>query len=457
MLKDKLNEYLNSNKILPSKTFAYRKHLSAPMCINELLQTVAILKASGEKVVICQLDISNAYDCVHLKKLYMVLFNFNIPVDIINGMIAFLSHRSLCLGDKKVKVYNGLPQGSCLSPLLFNLYTASLHSLENSNTKIFQFADDFIILSNAKNFVLAASFLNQTVNLFKNNCKELNLSFNLEKTNTLYFAQNSYLKINLKIDNKPITQVKKIKFLGRIISESQSVLHHYKNAFNDCKNNSNLLKSLTSIKGGLKPQYGLNFYKSYVRSKLEYGRTTTAHSPESTDKRIRTFQNSHIRICLGCTPSTPYHNLYALANELPPKERAIFLTSKEILNTILYKPDLFELIVNSMPVKTSYSFVYYKFKYIFDKVAVPGLAPKCNKCTFVTNLVKSTKNNTAIETLKAVFAETLDTYKINNFTVIATDASISSISTGCAVFFIQLSHFFLFKIDSKLSSLTGGW
>ena len=116
---------------------------------------------------------------------------------------------------------------------------------------------------------------------------------------------------------------------------------------------------------------------------------------------------------------------------------------------------MFELIVNSMPVKTSYSFVYYKFKYIFDKVAVPGLAPKCNKCTFVTNLVKSTKNNTAIETLKAVFAVTLDTYKINNFTVIATDASISSISTGCAVFFIQLSHFFLFKIDSKLSSLTG--
>ena len=106
--------------------------------------------------------------------------------------------------------------------------------------------------------------------------------------------------------------------------------------FHDCKNNSNLLKSLTSIKGGLKPPYGLTFYKSYVRSKLEYGRTTTAHSPGSTDKRIRTFQNSNIRRCLGCTPSTPYHNLYALANELPPKERAIFLTSKEILNTIYF-------------------------------------------------------------------------------------------------------------------------
>ena len=74
------------------------------------------------------------------------------------------------------------------------LYTASLHSLENSNTKIFQFADDFIILSHAKNFDLAASFLNQTVNLFKNNCKELNLSFNLEKNKYSLFCSEQVLE-----------------------------------------------------------------------------------------------------------------------------------------------------------------------------------------------------------------------------------------------------------------------
>ena len=95
-------------------------------------------------------------------------------------------------------------------------------------------------------------------------CEDLNL--NLPKTKCLHFAQISYLKINLEIDNVLIEQVKKLKFLRRTISESQSVKHHYENAFKNCSNNLNLLKSLTSIKGGLKPQYGLHFYKSFVQT-----------------------------------------------------------------------------------------------------------------------------------------------------------------------------------------------
>lgn len=44
----------------------------------------------------------------------------------------------------------GLPQGSSISPDLFNIYTADLHKLERENKKMYQFADDLTILITEK-------------------------------------------------------------------------------------------------------------------------------------------------------------------------------------------------------------------------------------------------------------------------------------------------------------------
>lgn len=46
----------------------------------------------------------------------------------------------------------GLPQGSSLSPLLFNIYAADLHNVETKDCKIVQYADDFAVLVRAKSW-----------------------------------------------------------------------------------------------------------------------------------------------------------------------------------------------------------------------------------------------------------------------------------------------------------------
>lgn len=57
------------------------------------------------------------------------------------------SSRELVLGIQTIEVNNGLPQGSCLSPILFNLYSEKLHRIENDNTQVLQFADDIAIVA----------------------------------------------------------------------------------------------------------------------------------------------------------------------------------------------------------------------------------------------------------------------------------------------------------------------
>lgn len=127
LVKDALVEKVETLKIIPPKSFAYRRQRSATMCLNEALHLIANKKQNKEKVFLCLLDFSDAYNCVDLDILYQLLLQHNISHNIANWIKNFLSSRKLTLGGHTLEIKNGLPQGSCLSPVLFNIYTSKLH------------------------------------------------------------------------------------------------------------------------------------------------------------------------------------------------------------------------------------------------------------------------------------------------------------------------------------------
>ena len=82
---------------------------------------------------------------------------YNIPYDIITWIQNFLSSIVLTMEIKQgmieKKMVKGLLQGSVLSPILFNLYTKSLHDLfaKKSEVELVQYADDFALIIKHKN------------------------------------------------------------------------------------------------------------------------------------------------------------------------------------------------------------------------------------------------------------------------------------------------------------------
>ena len=116
------------------------------------------------------------------------------------------------MGNESLEIYNGLPQGSCLSPTLFNIYTLGLHGINNQSIKTFQFADDFIILSAEKDFDAANNILQNKMNEFIRILKSLNLSANTEKTVVMYVAKGARKIPQIRIEGIPINSVDKINF-----------------------------------------------------------------------------------------------------------------------------------------------------------------------------------------------------------------------------------------------------
>lgn len=114
------------------------------------------------------LDIQGAYDSVNLHVLTRKLLELNIPKHIAFIITNILYNREIYvrgvnnenIGPRFVSV--GLPQGSVLSPLLFNIYTADIHNIDPT-ISIIQYADDFCIYSDNRKLDSCTHKLNKAL------------------------------------------------------------------------------------------------------------------------------------------------------------------------------------------------------------------------------------------------------------------------------------------------------
>lgn len=69
IVKKRLMKFLSTRNFFPARSYAYQKHISMNMCLNEIVFTILSEKADGNEIVMHALDIKKSYCCVDLSKL----------------------------------------------------------------------------------------------------------------------------------------------------------------------------------------------------------------------------------------------------------------------------------------------------------------------------------------------------------------------------------------------------
>ena len=77
------------------------------------------------------------------------------------------------------------------------------------------------------------------------------------------------------------------------------------------------MKRLASKKWGASKEMMITFYKSFIRSKLDYGYTVYGSASKTVLKQLETIQNTVIRIATGAFKSSPVVSLQTETNMLP--------------------------------------------------------------------------------------------------------------------------------------------
>ena len=149
-MNDRIQWFCENKGLIPRNFFGFRRGKSCYDCLAILRTDISLAKFKKRHIGLLSLDLQSAYDNVCLEKLIEILKSKGIPPKCIEFISNLIRNRVLFgqFGGIEIdrRVTNkGLPQGSILSPILFNLYISEIVYHVHYNCKILSFADDILI------------------------------------------------------------------------------------------------------------------------------------------------------------------------------------------------------------------------------------------------------------------------------------------------------------------------
>ena len=213
--------------ILFQNQFGFRKNNSTSFALIEI--TEKIKETIDNKKYGCGIfiDLRKAFDTVNHEILLRKLEHYGIRGMAQNWFKSYLTNRkqyvSLNGESSELKqIACGVPQGSCLGPLLFLLYINDLPNISEV-LHFYLFADDTNIYYEADNMEKLETVINKELRKLGTWLIVNRLSLNIDKTNFLIFhPYNKPLKqrITLKIHKKAISESDYIKYLGIMVDST---------------------------------------------------------------------------------------------------------------------------------------------------------------------------------------------------------------------------------------------
>ena len=197
LIYERLYNYFVSKGILYDRQFGFRKNHSTSHALNFSVDHIRAAIENGNHVLGIFIDFSKAFDTIDHEILLNKLMNYGVRGKTHSLISSYLSNRTQyvsILDEKsdKLPVIFGVPQGSCLGPLLFLVYINDLgtHFSVADNIEIVLFADDTNIFVQGKNLKSVCKAANELLGKISNYMLCNKLHINYEKCCYMHFHKN---------------------------------------------------------------------------------------------------------------------------------------------------------------------------------------------------------------------------------------------------------------------------
>ena len=343
--------------ILSPYLCGFRKGFNTQHALLRLKSNLNKSLDKKEKVGLFLMDLSKAFDCISHDLLIAKLNAYGFEKSALKLIYSYLKGRK-----QRVKInieysswadiLNGVPQGSVLGPLLFNIFTNDLfYFVENSN--IYNFADDNTLSVADANLETVINKLESDINYLDIWFKENGLLLNETKCQFMIAESSNARRDPLKINvhNKEIEEVKKVKLLGITLDNNMSMMDHIRNL---CKRAGAKLSALARISPFINEQKRIILMKSFIVSQFNYCPIIWMYCQRRSNNLINKIHERALRIAyndyvssfdslLGKDQSVTFHqrNIQSLCLEIykttqninPSFMKEVFTIKNQTYNT----------------------------------------------------------------------------------------------------------------------------
>ena len=299
VMSQQIKDYIEDCQLLSQHQFGFRKHTSTSHMLHFVLDKIAqsLDMKKPQYVMLLSIDIKKAFDTVNHSLLIDKLRNrFSFDRNSVQLMQSYLENRKQSMAisgviSDQLRVTKGVPQGSILGPLLFNLM---VNDMLTEHNYAFSYADDTVIVSMGDNQQQALDTTADRFFMLQSWYKTNGLTLCVEKSHSIVFS-NRTIDWNLKLGlgDIAIPLSTSLKLLGVTIDSDFTFTTHVEAMTTKAKL---FLYALRKIRHLISVYDAKLIYTSIVRSKLEYCCTLFAFVSKHLSNKIESCQNKAIRI-----------------------------------------------------------------------------------------------------------------------------------------------------------------
>jgi hypothetical protein len=265
-----ITDFLHKHNLISKHQHGFLKHHSTTTNLLESLNDWTITLSNNHSAVIAYIDFQRAFDSISHSKLIQKLIAYGIEGNLLFWIKSFLSNRtqSVKVGSKLSfisSVTSGVPQGSVLGPLLFNIFINDI--TDNFDNKVTSklFADDIKLYTDLS-FPNSQIHFQNHLNIISDWSTTWQINISHSKCNILELGKHLTLH-QYTLSNIPITHSDLVKDLGILIQPNLQFDHHITDITNRANQRAFLIIRSFLSKN---PQNLLRAFTVYIRPLVEY-------------------------------------------------------------------------------------------------------------------------------------------------------------------------------------------
>lgn len=317
VLHEQITDFIEKNKIISPRQYGFQKHKNCQDALYDLNNKINLAKNDKKYSLCIFLDLCKAFDTIPYNLLIKKLENVGLRGNCVQIIRSYLKNRTQKVSingklSNGLTIMCGVPQGTILAPLCFNLFVNNMLEL-NVNGEISAFADDTKIFNSATTRDELYKAANEDFLKIREWLTVNKLSINLKKTNYIEFNTCNKQTMRQQLEINEITNTKSTKYLGVIWDEDMKWEEHINNIATKLRK---IKYKFLQLRTCVQKEIVMSVYYALVQSHLTFGITCYGGAKITTIDPLFKIQKQILKIIFKKPKSYPTSDLFNITNTL---------------------------------------------------------------------------------------------------------------------------------------------